>query len=151
MTLRNAAEIVAGETLYPTPNSWFCSQIKVRSAVCGSVEQWVRGPFSGKKVGGGGRIATTLQQSDSINTQLLWDLVTCWCLTLRLPPPRVGTNAVASLSAFPENLKQIECSHLWRICQLFPLYHYFKMYSSLPCVSEFLGVNTMTIFYRCVG
>lgn len=34
-------------------------------------------------------IATTLQQSDSINTRLLRDLVTCWCLTLRLPPPIV--------------------------------------------------------------
>lgn len=95
------------------------------SCVCGSVERWVQGPFfffffQGEKrkrwVGWGGegrgRIATTLQQSDSINTQLLRDLVTCWVFEFAPPPPPlVWETLLFSLSAFPKILKQIECCH----------------------------------------
>lgn len=68
-----------------------------------------------KKVGwvGRGRIATTLQQSDSINTQLLPDLVTCWVFEFAPPAPSCGETLLFSLSAFPEIPKQIECCHRW--------------------------------------
>lgn len=75
ITWRNVADIVSGEMLYPTPNSWFYSQIKLWSAVCDrhSVEQRDRGASQTE-------FYFFLQQSTSIDTWLLWDLITCLCL-----------------------------------------------------------------------